>query len=104
MGAWLTALGVKQSVIVAGIFGSLVAFALGKDKPFQERAVAFLAGLPLAWYCGPLIAEKLSLTEKSELGVVCLTGATGIIILSRIVEALPELVTIGKDYLKRKVT
>lgn len=104
MDALLATLGVKKvAIIIAGLFGSLVSLKFCAGLPPLKRAFTFLSGLPLAWYCGPWIAEQLSASSpQSELGVVCVTGAVGVAILSSFVEALPELVNIGKDFLRKK--
>jgi pimeloyl-ACP methyl ester carboxylesterase len=102
----LAALGVKKTAVaVAGAFGAMISLKFCSGLPPLERAFTFLSGLPLAWYCGPWLAEQLSASSpQSELGVVCITGAVGVAVLSRVVEALPELVIIAKDFLRKKAT
>jgi len=102
--ALLTALGIKKGVLIAGAFGGLISFKFFTTLAGWERAFTCLLGLPAAWYVGPGLAKYFQLTsDEAELAIVCLTGALGITVLSRLVEAIPELFRTGLDYLKGKL-
>lgn len=102
MDALLAVLGLKPGAVLSGLLGSLISYRFFREMGTAERSITIISGVPLAVYCGPLIADVLGMSHKGEIGITFLTGALGISILSALVKAMPEIITGMREWLFKR--
>ncbi len=93
----LAALGLEKSHVLSGFLGALVSYRFFLELEWLDRLVTVALGIPVAIYCGPLVAHAFNLSPKSELGATFIVGAVGVSFLSAVVKAMPEIVTAAKE-------
>lgn len=96
-----TALGLEKSHVLSGFLGALVSYRFFLELEWMDRLVTVALGIPVAIYCGPLVAHAFNLSPKAEIGAIFIVGAVGISFLSAVVKAMPEIVMAAKEALFR---
>lgn len=102
MDSIFTALGLEKSSAISGFLGALVSYRFFLELEWIDRIVTVALGIPVALYCGPLVAHAFSLSPKAELGATFIIGAVGVSFLSAVVKAMPEIVTAAKEAVFRE--
>ena len=80
----LAALGLKKGAVIAGLAGGLVSYLVLKNLPALELVISMCSGVLVAIFVGPLVAEMVKASERSEYGIIFLMGVLGILSLMKI--------------------
>ena len=75
---WLTDIGLDFSLLLAGIFGSLLRVSQGREKISTQRKFLLLfSGGGTSAYIAPLIIELLNVGDHTKFGIAFIIGVMG---------------------------
>jgi hypothetical protein len=89
----LAALGIKSGTVAAACAGGVVSYILFKTLAWSELLISMLSGVLVAIFVGPLVAEAVKASEKTELGITFLMGVLGVLAIIRLAEQIPLWLT-----------
>ena len=90
----LEIIGAKGSLILGGLFGTLIGTTLQKDIGLWQRVISVLTGTVFAVYVTPVIHAWLVPNSEVMNGLSFLVGMFGLNIARKIMEA--KAITFGK--------
>ena len=87
-------IGAKGSLILGGLFGTLIGTSLQKDQPLLSRVISIITGTVFSMYVTPVIYAYVSPAAEIQNGISFLVGMFGLNIARKIMEA--KSITFGK--------
>ena len=87
-------IGAKGSLIIGGLFGTLIGTSLQKDQTLISRVVSIVTGTVFSIYVTPVVHTYFSPEADIENGLSFLVGMFGLNLARKVMEA--KGITFGK--------